>query len=173
MLYKTIIADVPLATNQRTDGNREAEQHYQCMSVEQLCALQIPADDPCLLLFCAWNSRIPECLRIIDAWGFQYRTCITWIKPHMGIGNYIRNASEHLFLATKGRNAIDPAPRHISWFIAELRAHSRKPEQQYDIAEILGKPPYLELFARRKRDGWESWGDAVGVQLEPSVVTAV
>lgn len=165
MLYKTILADVPLATNQRTDGAREAEQHYQTMTVEQLCQLVIPADDPSLLLFWAWNSRLPECLQIIDKWGFQYRTCITWIKPHMGIGNYARNASEHIFLATKGRNAITPAPRHISWFMAETREHSRKPEAQYDIAEILGKPPYLELFARRTRPGWDSLGNELGTEL--------
>jgi N6-adenosine-specific RNA methylase IME4 len=79
----------------------------------------------------------------------------------MGIGNYIRNASEHLLIAVKGKHSINPAKRHLSWFIAERRQHSRKPENQYDIAEILGKPPYAELFARKTRNGWHSWGNEV------------
>ena len=159
--FNTILVDVPLASNQRTDGKRNCEQHYPCMSVEELKALQIPSSDNCVLLFWGWNQRLPECLEIIKAWGFEYKTIITWIKPHMGIGNYIRNASEHLLIATKGKNAVNPAKRHISWFIAERREHSKKPEMQYDIAEILGKPPYAELFARHTRNGWFSWGNEV------------
>lgn len=116
--------------------------------------------DSCLLLFWSWNSCLPECLEVVKAWGFTYRTLITWIKPKMGIGNYTRNASEHIILATKGKyEKPDKAKSFTSWFIAERREHSRKPEYQYDIAEILGKPPYLELFARRTREGWLSYGN--------------
>ena len=159
--FKTILVDVPLASNQRKDGNRNPEQHYSCMSVDELKQMKIPADEDCLLLFWAWNQRLIECLDIIQSWGFTYKTMITWVKPHMGIGNYIRNATEHILIATKGKNSINPAKRHLSWFIAERRKHSRKPEQQYDIAEILGHPPYLELFARRKREGWFVWGNEI------------
>lgn len=132
------------------------------MTVDNLKGFRFPHNEQrCLLLFWAWNAALPECIEIVSAWGFQYKALITWVKPHMGLGNYVRNATEHLILATKGR--VKPVERRqLSWFIAETREHSRKPEIQYDIAERLGEPPYLELFARRPRLGWISYGTELG-----------
>jgi N6-adenosine-specific RNA methylase IME4 len=121
--------------------------------------------DSSTLLFWAWNSCMPECFDVVKAWGFTYRTVITWVKPKMDIGNYCRNATEHIILATKGNvERPEKAKNFTTWFIAEKREHSRKPEYQYEIAEMLGQPPYLELFARRRRDGWLSYGNELAFE---------
>lgn len=158
-LPHTVLVDVPFKFgNQATRAS--STTHYKCMTLKELKDFYFPHDKKsCLLLFWCWNSILPEGLEIIKAWKFQYKTNIVWIKPHMGLGNYIRQAHELLLLAKKGRLRLPLSKHHISWFIAERREHSRKPEIQYDIAEILGKPPYLELFARRNREGWLSFGE--------------
>lgn len=158
-LPRTILSDVPFKFNNQMT-RAASGRHYKLMSVKELKKFIFPHnEESCLLLFWAWNSVLPECLEIIEAWGFIYKTNIVWIKPHMGLGNYVRSAHELLLLAKKGKLKLPLSKRHISWFIAERREHSRKPEMQYDIAEILGQSPYMELFARRKRKGWISYGD--------------
>lgn len=134
------MADVPFRfDNQATRA--AASNHYELMSLNELSKFSFPHDtNHCLLLFWAWNAVLPECLKIVRDWGFEYKTIITWVKPHMGLGNYARNATEQLILAVKGK--VRPVEkRQLTWFIAETREHSRKPEIQYDIAERLGEPP--------------------------------
>lgn len=97
---------------------------------------------------------------VLAAWGFTYRSTITWIKPRLGLGNYIRNQTEHLLLGTRGRAPIQFRGQG-SWFYAPLQAHSWKPEEQFAIIERCSPGPYLELFARRKRPGWHAWGNEV------------
>ena len=154
---RTVLADVPFRFDNQTT-RAAASNHYELMSFDELMDFHFPHDEQsCLLLFWAWSAVLPECLEIVKAWGFEYKALLTWVKPHMGLGNYVRNATEHMILAVKGR--VRPVERRqLSWFIAEAREHSRKPEMQYDIAERLGEPPYLELFARRPRLGWISYG---------------
>lgn len=155
---KTVLADVPYPYV-NTMTRAAAVRHYQLMTLEELMRFKFPHDDgSCLLLFWAWNPAMHDCLHIIESWGFGFKGIITWVKPHMGLGNYVRNATEHLLLAAKGK-VKPPCRRQLSWFIAERGEHSRKPEAQYDIAERLGETPRLELFARRPRPGWWSWGD--------------
>lgn len=158
-LPKTVLCDVPFRfSNQATRA--ASGRHYKLMTVKELKEFTfLHNEESCLLLFWAWNSVLLQCLEIVEAWGFTYKTNIAWIKPHMGLGNYVRSAHELLILATKGKLKLPLSKRHLSWFMAEKREHSRKPEYQYDIAEILGEPPYVELFARRKRIGWNTWGD--------------
>ena len=160
-LPKTVLCDVPFKfDNQATRA--ASDNHYHTMTIDELKAFTFPHNSKsCLLLFWSWNSVLVQCLDIIKAWGFTYKTNIAWIKPHMGLGNYVRSAHELLLLATKGKLDLPLSTRHLSWFIAEAREHSRKPEYQYDIAEILGKLPYMELFARRPRLGWTSYGDEI------------
>lgn len=163
-LPRTVLADIP---HPEISFKEVRPSHYKRMDIEEVKQYKFPHNiASCLLLFWAWNNFLPEAFDIIKAWGFTYKNIITWIKPHMGLGNYIRNASEHLLVATKGKLNPDRTHRQLSWFIAETREHSRKPEIQYDIAERLGQPPYLELFARRRREGWQSIGDELGKTKE-------
>lgn len=157
---RTVLVDVPFSFDNKAT-RATADNHYKTMDLEELKSYSFPHDqESCLLLFWSTNATIPESLSIIQSWGFTYKGLITWIKPHMGLGNYARNASEQLLIARKGKIKVSDHTI-LTWFISETREHSRKPEQQYDIAERLGTPPYLELFARRKRKGWISIGDQI------------
>lgn len=96
----------------------------------------------------------------MTAWGFDYRSCLTWIKLRYGMGPYLRNQTEHLLFGIRGR-----APTRFkgqgTWLYAPLQEHSHKPQEQYAVIERCPPGPYLELFARRPRLGWDVWGNEV------------
>lgn len=166
--YKALIADPPWDINQRGgNNNRGAERHYPLMPLERIKAM--PVADLCeenahLYLWCP-NGLIPQALEVINAWGFTYRCSMVWIKPRLGLGNYIRTAHETLLFATRGRA---PVKFHAqpSWVFAPQQEHSHKPEEVHDVVERLSPGPYLELFARRSRPGWDIWGNEVESDLE-------
>ena len=161
--YKTILADPPWKTNQTgRNSNRSAEHHYDLMSLEHIKAMPVAdlcEDNSHLYLWCP-NGLIPEALEVINAWGFIFRSPIYWIKPRLGLGNYIRNASETCLFATRGKA---PVKFHAqpNWFFAAPQEHSHNPEEQFAIIERLSDGPYLELFARRRQPGWDAWGNEV------------
>jgi N6-adenosine-specific RNA methylase IME4 len=96
----------------------------------------------------------------LEAWGFKPRSVFTWIKPRLGLGVYLRNATEHVLLGTRGRAPVlhNAQP---NWMFAPLQGHSHKPEELYDVIERVSPGPYLELFARRRRPNWDAWGDEI------------
>lgn len=166
--FKTILADPPWDINQRgKNSNRSAEHHYELMPLDRIKAM--PIADLCKenahLYLWIPNGLLQEGLDVIKAWGFTFRSPIYWIKPRLGLGNYIRNASETLLFATRGKA---PVKFHAqpNWLFAPQQEHSHKPEEQFAIIERLSDGPYLELFARRKRLGWDSWGNEVSSDLE-------
>lgn len=166
--YKTIMCDCPWDINQRGRySSRSAESHYELMPLDRIKAM--PVADLCeenshLYLWIP-NGLLQEGLDVIKAWGFTFRSPIYWIKPRLGLGNYVRNASETLLFATRGKA---PVKFHAqpNWVFAPQQEHSHKPEEQFAIIERLSDGPYLELFARRKRLGWDSWGNEVSSDLE-------
>jgi N6-adenosine-specific RNA methylase IME4 len=104
---------------------------------------------------------------MIRAWGFTYRSVLTWCKPRLGLGHYLRNASEQLLFATRGRAPIQFRAQP-TWLFAPVQQHSQKPEEVYEIVQRCSPGPYLELFARRRRPGWDAFGnelDANDVEL--------
>jgi N6-adenosine-specific RNA methylase IME4 len=158
--YACILADPPWSTNQT--GKWGATQHYPVMKLKDICALrveQLAADDAHLWLWIT-NSNFFEAIRVMEAWGFSYRSCLTSIKPRFGLGAYLRNQTEHLLLGVRGRAPIQFRSQG-SWFYAPVQEHSHKPEEQYAIVERCSPGPYLELFARRTRPGWDVWGNEV------------
>lgn len=162
--YKTILADPPwgVPSQRGKHSNRSAESHYKLMSIERIKAMPVAdlADTNSQLYLWTPNSLIPEALEVIKAWGFQYRCNIVWCKPRLLLGNYIRTAHETLLMATRGKA---PVKFHAqpSWLFAPQQEHSHKPEEVYSVIERLFDGPYLELFARRYRAGWDVWGDQV------------
>ena len=159
--YRTILADPPWQINQRgKNSNRSAEHHYELMPLD--CIKAMPVADLCdasasHLYLWSPNGLLPEALEVIRAWEFTFRSPIYWIKPRLGLGNYVRNASETLLFATRGKA---PVKFHAqpNWFFAAQQEHSHKPEEQFAIIERLSDGPYLELFARRRQPGWDAWG---------------
>lgn len=141
------------------------------MTLDDICALPIKEltnDDCALFLWGVWPS-IFDTQRVMNAWGFEYKTkAWTWVKAkktgfafHFGMGYYTRANDEPCLLCVKGKMPV--AVHNIQALIyAPVREHSRKPDDQYRKIEALYPDmKYLELFARRKREGWDSWGNEI------------
>lgn len=156
-LYPTVVIDPPWRySNTATRG--AAEDHYRTMSIEELIALDIPTEHDAHVYLWVTNGFLREGFQLLDAWGLTYKACLTWVKPQIGMGNYFRNNTEHVLFAIKGklptlRNNCPTA------FTANRTNHSAKPESFYDLVETSSPGPWLEMFARRRRFGWDTWGD--------------
>lgn len=166
--YRTILADPPWDINQRGKySTRSAESHYDLMPLERIKAMPVAdlyVENSHLYLWIP-NGLLQEGLDVIKAWGFTYRSPLLWIKPRLGLGNYIRNASEICLFATRGKA---PVKFHAqpNWLFAPQQEHSHKPEEQYAIIERLSHGPYLELFARRRQPGWDAWGNEIDSDIQ-------
>jgi N6-adenosine-specific RNA methylase IME4 len=163
--YRTLLADPPWDIQQK--GSLGAVRHYPVMALSAICDLKpgcLCAPDAHLWLWVT-NASLHAGKTVMEAWGFTYRSCLTWIKPRFGLGNYLRNQTEHLLLGTRG-NAPVLFKGQGTWFYAPLQEHSHKPEEQYAVIERCSPGPYLELFARRSRPGWDVWGNQVTCDVE-------
>lgn len=160
-LFGTIYADPPWQySNQTTRAS--TDNHYRTMTVEEICALPIKdlADDDSHLHLWTTNAFLFDAKRVMDAWGFEYKSVFVWVKPKMGIGNYWRVSHEFLLLGTRGRAPFADRGQ-MSWLRADRTEHSKKPEAIRKIVELVSPLPRLELFARRAVDGWSVWGNDV------------
>lgn len=187
--YGAICADPPwYFKNYSGKGEgRNATAHYDCMSLEQIKEMRVPdfSAPDCALFLWATDPLLPEALEVIRAWGFTFKTvAFQWAKTRrrmndtqpvsrafpMGTGYWTRANVELCLLATRGR------PRRLSKGVSRLivaprREHSRKPDEVYQaITELVGGP-YLELFARESRPGWNAWGNQTGLFDEGPVNT--
>jgi N6-adenosine-specific RNA methylase IME4 len=154
---------------------RATEPAYSTMIDEDIAALpvgELAADDCVLFLWTCWPV-LQRSLDIVDIWGFTYKTCaFSWLKadpyrlwaddltPRMGLGYWTRANTEPCLLATRGK------PKRIASdirqpIISQPREHSRKPDCVHERIERLVAGPYLELFARQRRPGWDCWGNEV------------
>lgn len=178
--YSTIIADPPWTYDQSCVRGAAAKQ-YETMSLEALCALpvdKLAAENSILLLWATWPKLDEACLPLMKAWCFEYITGFPWIKitdigrtftdeieikvPY-GIGYWVRGCSELVLIGKRGNT--NPPDRGFIGLLSPNLYHSRKPDDLYEYAETL-PGPYLELFARKRRAGWDSVGfgvDGIGI----------
>jgi N6-adenosine-specific RNA methylase IME4 len=166
LTFGTILADPPWDVWQR--GGRGAHRHYHLMSVEEIAALPVGklASASAHLWLWVTNASLFAGQEVMEAWSFTYRSCLTWVKPGLGLGSYyLRNNTEHLLFGTKGKARILYRSQP-TWLFAPKQDHSHKPEEQYAVIERCSPAPYLELFARRKRPGWHVWGNEVMSDVE-------
>ena len=180
--FATILADPPWRFLNRT--GKIAPEHkrlnrYGTMSVEEIAAL--PVSDflmPTAHLY-LWvpNALLPDGLRVMAGWGFQYKANIVWHKLRKdggsdgrGVGFYFRNVTELLLFGTRGKNArtLKQGRTQVNYIGTRKREHSRKPDEQYDLIEGCSRAPYLELFARGTRPQWTSWGNQADDNYEPN-----
>ena len=141
------------------------------MSIEELCALPVSnlaAEDSALFLWATF-PQLPEALRLIKAWGFQYKTtAFVWLKLNRktrswfyGLGFWTRGNAEICLLATKGHPVRKSANVH-QFIISPIEQHSKKPDEARDkIIALMGDLPRVELFARQETSGWDVWGNEV------------
>lgn len=174
MKYDVILADPPwefCVWNRDTGQGRSPASHYPTMSLDEICALpveQFAARDCALFLWAVW-PRIFDADKVISAWGFRYKT-IAWVWAKLnrsgmgwftGLGYYTRANTEPCLLATRGRMPV-AAHDVLALIVSPVRQHSRKPDEQYaKIERLYPGRRYLELFARRRRPGWDAWGNEI------------
>lgn len=188
--FGAILADPPWAfelwwggrtsqgRNPKSTPTRATVPHYPVMTEKELSALPVSelAAENCLLIMWTCWPVLRWSFRIMEAWGFEYKTCgFCWVKahagqielfqedirPHMTLGYWTRSNSEVALLGTRGkpkRIAVDVRQA----IIEPRREHSRKPDCVHERIERLVAGPYLELFARQSRPGWTCWGNEVG-----------
>lgn len=160
--FGTVYADPPwVYDNQRTRA--ATGNHYSGMSVDELCELpvgQLAMPDAHLHLWTT-NGFLFECPRIFEAWGFEFRSSLIWVKPQMGIGNYWRNSHEFLLTAIRGNAKRFNDKSLKSWLECDRGRHSAKPEQIRGFIERASHGPYLEMFGRSPATGWTVWGNQI------------
>jgi N6-adenosine-specific RNA methylase IME4 len=144
---------------------KDIEDHYPTLALEEICALPVAeiASENALLFLWVPAPKLAESFKVIEAWGFDYRTGLVWVKHAIGMGNYVRQKHEHLLIARRGEIPMPAtADRPVSVFEAPRREHSRKPEASYEMIEAMYPSlPRIELFARHARPGWAAWGNEV------------
>ena len=170
--YNIVYADPPWTYNDKAlSGSRGAGCKYDLMTLDEICALPVGeiTDDNCALFLWVTMPQLPNAFRVIQEWGFTYKTCaFTWVKTNkkahsiaMGMGNYTRGNAELVLLGTKGKIKRESASVS-SVIIAPRDAHSKKPNRvRNKIVELLGDVPRVELFARQRYIGWDSLGFGV------------
>ena len=171
--FATVLADPPWRFQNRT--GKMAPEHrrlsrYSTMKLEEIKSLPVSeyTTDPAHLYLWVPNALLPEGIEVLRAWGFEYKSNIVWHKVRKdggsdgrGVGFYFRNVTEMVLFGIRGKNArtLKPGRRQVNLIASRKREHSRKPDELYDVVEACSPGPYLELFARGKRENWSVWGD--------------
>jgi len=163
--FGTIYADPPWAYGNQ--GTRAATgNHYGTMTIADICAMPIAdlaANDSHLHLWTT-NSFLREAFQVIDAWGFEYKSCAVWCKPQMGIGNYVRVSHEFLLIAVRGDCKSFKQKNVMSWFEQSRGKHSSKPDYWRKVIEENSPAPRLEIFGRQQFPGWTIYGNQISGQ---------
>jgi len=168
--YQIVYADPPWSYKDKAAaGKRGAGFKYPTQGIEWIKSLPVAAivaEDAALFLWVTM-PQLPVCFDVIEAWGFQYKTCaFTWVKRNKiapswfwGMGNWTRANAELCLLATRGKPKRLSASVH-SVIDAPIGRHSAKPPETRDrIVRLLGDLPRIELFARDADPGWDAWGN--------------
>jgi N6-adenosine-specific RNA methylase IME4 len=160
--FKVVYADPPW--NYDVDFlSASPNSHYSVMSTDEICAEKVSSAEDAILFLWATNPLLKDALRVMEAWGFKYKTNIVWVKDKIGLGFYVRGQHELLLIGTKGKMSPPEESRRVSSvLISPSSGHSVKPEAVYDLIEgMYPESKFLELFARNKREGWTAWGKQV------------
>jgi N6-adenosine-specific RNA methylase IME4 len=180
--FACILADPPWQFINRT--GKVAPEHrrlsrYGTLDTDRICGLpvaQITAEPAHLYLWVP-NALLPDGLRVMQAWGFAYKSNVVWHKVRKdggsdgrGVGFYFRNVTELLLFGVRGKNArtLAPGRTQVNYLATRKREHSRKPDEIYHIIEGCSPGPRIELFARGTRRHWTPWGNQADDAYEPT-----
>lgn len=179
--FATVLADPPWRFANRT--GKVAPEHrrlsrYGTMNLDEICALPV-AEMLAPVSHCyLWvpNALLPDGLRVLASWGFEYKSNIVWHKVRKdggsdgrGVGFYFRNVTELVLFGVRGKNARtrQAGRTQVNLLATRKREHSRKPDEFYNIVEACSPGPYLELFARGARPDWAAWGNQADEDYAP------
>ncbi len=170
--YATILADPPWQFQNRT--GKVAPEHRRLLryptmeqrEIQELPVAKLAAARSHLYLWVP-NALLAEGLRVMEAWGFTYKSNLVWYKVRKdggpdgrGVGFYFRNVTELVLFGVRGSmRTLPPGRTRVNILATRKREHSRKPDEIYDLIEACSPGPYLELFARFPRSGWSQWGN--------------
>jgi N6-adenosine-specific RNA methylase IME4 len=165
--YKTIYADPPWYEIGGGKIKRGADKHYRLMKTKEICRLPVNnlvSEEGCHLYLWSTNNHLKDAFKVVESWGFEYITMISWFKDRKGLGQYYRGITEHcIFASTKKRlpyKIIDGKRQQgVTGFYEAKSEHSRKPIKMRQMIETVSYMPAIELFARQRYDGWDCWGD--------------
>jgi N6-adenosine-specific RNA methylase IME4 len=179
--FSTVLADPPWRFQNST--GKVAPEHrrlnrYGTMSLDDIKQLPVRqiADDTSHLYLWVPNALLAEGLAVLGAWGYTYKSNIVWHKVRKdggpdgrGVGFYFRNVTELILFGVRGKNArtLAPGRRQVNFLATQKREHSRKPDELYPIIEACSPGPFLELFARGVRSGWQVWGNQADNSYKP------
>ena len=157
--FLLIYADPPWRYEHVKTESRAIENQYPTMDLEAICADKPSAAEDAVLFLWATSPKLTEALRVMDAWGFAYRTCAVWDKEQIGMGYYFRQQHELLLVGARGNAPIpDPETRLPSLFRSKRSEHSEKPSFMYGYLEAMypafRQEDRLELYSREARVGW-------------------
>lgn len=170
--FTTILADPPWQFQNRT--GKMAPEHrrllrYPTMELKEILELPVPKLAAAKSHLYLWvpNALLQEGLRVMEAWGFTYKSNLVWYKVRKdggpdgrGVGFYFRNVTELILFGVRGSmRTLTPGRTQVNILSTRKREHSRKPDEIYDLVEACSPGPYLELFARFSRQGWAQWGN--------------
>jgi N6-adenosine-specific RNA methylase IME4 len=176
--YQIIYADPPWKFKNYNDNTAHywAGEHYDLMETNQIQALGVSqiASDNCVLFLWVTFPMLPLAFYVIKSWGFEYKTvAFVWVKQnrkgygfYLGMGYWTRSNAEICLLAVKGKpKRVGAGVRQL--VLSPLREHSRKPDEVRErIVQLCGDLPRIELFARRKVEGWDCWGNEVESDID-------
>lgn len=179
--FKTILADPPWQFQNRT--GKVAPEHgrlsrYATLNLDDICQLPVEnvCDDTAHLYLWVPNALLPDGMRVMEAWGFTYKTNLIWHKIRKdggsdgrGVGFYFRNVTEMILFGVRGKKArtLAPGRSQVNMIQSRKREHSRKPDEQYELIESCSPGPYLEMFCRGVRKGWTVWGNQADEEYSP------
>lgn len=170
--YATILADPPWRFQNST--GKVAPEHrrllrYPTMELQEIMELPVPKLAAARSHLYLWvpNALLMEGLQVMKAWGFTYKSNVVWFKVRKdggpdgrGVGFYFRNVTELVLFGVRGSmRTLQPGRTQVNMLATRKREHSRKPDEIFDIIEACSPGPYLELFARFRRAGWDQWGN--------------
>ncbi|MDO8716768.1 MAG: MT-A70 family methyltransferase [Dehalococcoidales bacterium] len=165
--FRTVYADPPWPEIGGGVIVRGAQAHYALMKVPDIAAMgsevrRVALPDAHLYLWVT-NNYLHDGLHVMEAWGFRYVTTISWAKDRFGLGQYFRGMTEHCLFGVRGMvpyKVLDGKRQQGTTLLnAPRQEHSAKPLSMYEKIEKVSTGPYLELFSRQQRQGWQSWGN--------------
>jgi N6-adenosine-specific RNA methylase IME4 len=157
-LFDVLVVDPPwnYGTSYNPEGRRVASP-YPEMSLDELKSLKLPTNENCVLWLWTTNAFLHEAFHILEAWGFEQKTILTWAKTKMGLGDWLRGQTEHCLLAIKGKPIIN-LTNQTTLLNGESKNHSQKPDEFYKLVDSLCFGKKLDYFGREKHEGWEIYG---------------
>lgn len=173
-MYRCIVADPPwtpslgAAWSTRFSDKARPQKHYQTLSVREIAAMAPQSAPQSHLWIWVLNQHVDFGYEVARAWGFEPCQMITWCKPGLGTGRFQSNSESCLVCRKGGRHGNPFGATGGTWFQWPRGRHSEKPQEFFDLVEMVSPGPRLEMFARVERPGWDSFGNEVS-SAEPSL----